>query len=62
MESGTKQLLKAAGFGNEVQRVEHGFCPLCSRPVCMDDFKDDLSRQEYQISGMCAICQDEMFG
>ena len=24
-------------------------------------FKDDLSRTEYSISGMCQTCQDEVF-
>jgi hypothetical protein len=25
-------------------------------------FRDDLSRKEYQISGMCQRCQDDIFG
>ena len=26
------------------------------------EFKDDISRKEYTISGMCQKCQDEFFG
>jgi len=26
------------------------------------DFRDDLSRKEYSISGMCQDCQDSVFG
>ena len=32
--------------------------------VCGGDantFEDDLSRKEYEISGMCQTCQDEAF-
>lgn len=34
----------------------------CAQPINMDDFKDDLSRKEYQISGLCQKCQDSVFG
>jgi hypothetical protein len=26
------------------------------------EFKDDLSRREYSISGLCQKCQDRIFG
>jgi hypothetical protein len=32
--------------------------------VCKDDitgFRDDLSAKEYQLSGLCQGCQDEVF-
>ena len=28
----------------------------------MEDFRDNLSRKEYSISGLCQDCQDEFFG
>ena len=51
-------------------------CPLCKRIVntsdafnpsyepdkMSDPFRDDLSRKEYSISGLCQNCQDEVFG
>jgi hypothetical protein len=26
------------------------------------EFKDEISRREYRISGLCAFCQDKIFG
>ena len=38
-------------------------CATCGNPTdSRDDFRDDLSRKEYEISGMCQDCQDETFG
>jgi uncharacterized protein YlaI len=42
-------------------RISQGLCPLCGSIVDIDDFRDDLSRTEYQISGMCQECQDRIF-
>jgi len=53
--------MKKLGFGKEVEAVEHGFCPICNNPVSITDFKDDLSKKEYKISGLCFHCQNEMF-
>ena len=36
-------------------------CPFCGKLVSFDDFRDDLSRKEYQISGLCQKCQDGFF-
>jgi len=57
-----KANLRAAGFGEEVRRAELGLCPLCSDPVKEEDFRDELSRKEHNISGMCQKCQDGVFG
>lgn len=35
-------------------------CTLCKRPAT--DFRDELSKKEFEISGMCQDCQDEVFG
>lgn len=32
----------------------------CGGPA--SDFRDPLSRKEYSISGLCQLCQDELFG
>ena len=34
-------------------------CPTCGGPI--DKFRDELSQREYRISGMCQVCQDEVF-
>ena len=57
-----KKLLESMGFGKEVERVESGLCPFCGKEVKQEDFRDDLSRKEFKISGLCQKCQDKMFG
>lgn len=32
----------------------------CGQPATT--FKDEVSRREYQISGLCQTCQDRFFG
>ena len=46
--------------------IENGRCAAkpfgCGRPVNpTTDFVDELSRKEYQISGLCQSCQDSVF-
>jgi len=62
METGTKNILKMAGFRKEIEAVENGFCPICKEPVVKEDFRDELSKKEYRQSGMCMKCQDMIFG
>ena len=57
-----EQIMKAAGFGEEVKLVKLGKCPSCYTDIDMDDFRDNLSRREYNISGLCQDCQDKIFG
>jgi len=51
------EILKAMGFEKEVEKVRNGLCPLCSKPVCVEDFKDATSVDEYKTSGICQECQ-----
>ena len=39
-----------------------GCCPYCGHEIDINEFRDDLSRHEYQLSGLCQACQDEFFG
>ena len=57
-----KDIMKKVGFKKEVENVEIGICPFCTNPISKDEFRDELSLKEYQISGLCQNCQDEMFG
>ena len=34
-------------------------CPICHNKI--GEFRDELSKKEYEISGMCQDCQDEFF-
>jgi len=63
MRDVAKKNLRAFGFDKEVEKVEKGECPFCgSDKVKPEDFRDDKSRREHQISGLCQSCQDEIFG
>jgi len=57
-----KKIMKISGLGDMVKAVEEGLCPFCGKPVSIEDFRDDLSRREFKISGLCQKCQDEFFG
>lgn len=37
-----------------------GDCPLCGAKPPFS-FKDDLSRQEFRITGICQGCQDKLY-
>ena len=41
------------------QAIHEGFCMMCKGPAI--EFKDDLSRREFAISGLCQKCQDSIF-
>ena len=51
-------------FGvDRVQTITEAFCVSCdSEGNNAASFRDDLSRKEYAISGMCQSCQDDIFG
>lgn len=38
-----------------------GECPKCQMPATANGFRDALSEREYEISGLCQGCQDELF-
>ena len=57
-----KDIMQQAGFGNAVARVEREQCATCGEDVRAQQFKDRLSEREFNISGMCQVCQDDVFG
>lgn len=36
-------------------------CPMCRVDIDTNAFTDDLSRKEWEISGLCQGCQDGFF-
>ena len=46
-------------LASKQQAIEDGVCNLCGEPVL--SFRDELSLDEYEISGICGNCQDELF-
>ncbi len=57
-----KTIMETFGFKEEVKRVEAGKCPFCGLPVFMEEFRNELSKKEFKISGLCQSCQDNFFG
>ena len=52
-----------AGGKDRAEVIRLGKCMTCdSVGNTHTSFRDDLSRKEYQISGMCQSCQDDFFG
>ena len=43
--------------------IRGGGCMTCGKTgIVAESFRDDLSKKEYSISGMCQSCQDDIFG
>ena len=40
--------------------IQQNICSWCGKPTA--EFRDELSRREYTISGFCQECQDKTFG
>lgn len=52
-----------AGFTKEINLTKQGKCPLCGKKIdTKTEFRDELSMREYEVSGLCQKCQDEVFG
>jgi len=44
-------------------KVDDSKCPFCGKVIHPNaEFRDDLSRREFNISGLCQDCQDKTFG
>lgn len=57
-----KEIMSMFGFGEELARIKNCRCPFCRKPVLEENFRDELSKKEFRISGLCQSCQDEYFG
>ena len=57
-----REIMKQAGLQDWVDCVDEMKCPGCNKPINAYDFRDELSKKEYHISGLCQKCQDEIFG
>lgn len=42
--------------------IEEHRCPICTDTIDFQAFRNDISRREYMISGLCQKCQDSVFG
>jgi len=46
-------------FADAIRKADAGLCTTCIKRI--GPFKNELSRIEYAISGMCQECQDKVF-
>lgn len=46
-------------FPEQSENRAKGLCATCGE--IPDTFKDELSEREFQITGQCQTCQDEIF-
>lgn len=54
------QLLQVLTGKDRTACINQKDCMLCDSPDL--NFRDEVSKREYSISGMCQNCQDEFFG
>jgi hypothetical protein len=45
---------------NRVETIKDDKCVSCNNIAML--FRDDISKKEYTISGLCQDCQDSVFG
>ncbi len=49
-------------FPEAKKERENRICPSCKTQLTGDyEFRDALSEKEFEISGLCQFCQDEVF-
>jgi len=48
-------------FSASTERINKDLCGECGKPIKPEGFRDNESRREYNISGMCQACQDTVF-
>lgn len=53
------EIVNGKGKGRR-ESITTDMCVFCNNPAT--EFKDELSKREYRISGLCQKCQDEVFG
>jgi len=41
---------------------DQNMCPDCKRDMTDAKFDNELSKTEFKISGLCQVCQDNVFG
>lgn len=52
-----KDIMRQCGFNKELDLIKRGYCPFCKRQVNVTEFKNEISKREFKISGLCKACQ-----
>jgi len=58
-----EDIMRQAGLGKQVDMVKKGICPTCGKKDAKSTLRTEeyASVAEFNISGMCQQCQDEVF-
>ena len=48
-------------FPEQIKAKEESKCPNCKQLVNRETLKDELSKKEFDITGLCQKCQDKFF-
>lgn len=57
-----RQIMKAM-FPKAIENIDNGKCGLCDKDIDEEtEFRDEESKKEFKISGLCQQCQDEIYG
>jgi hypothetical protein len=56
-----EDIMRKAGFGEAIDNIKLGLCPFCNNKIVFSQFRNEISRREFGISGLCQSCQDETF-
>ncbi len=59
MEAAIEEQYRSTGWSSRKESIEKGVCVQCGQPA--KDFREEKCVREYQISGLCQTCQDEIF-
>jgi len=62
MQSFLDNFAKKAFGRSPTEAKKKNVCVFCGKEIKMEDFKDQLSIKEYEISGLCNKCQNDTFG
>lgn len=57
-----KPVFQLPWFRHYKIKIACGYCPVCNKEIKEEEFKDELSKEEYTNSGLCQECQDGMEG
>lgn len=49
-------------FPGTTSKIENKICPMCNLKVNEEDFKEEINKREFTISGLCQDCQNQIFG
>jgi hypothetical protein len=56
------ELLKKTGlFKEQLALKDEKKCPICKNAVNETEFTDQISIDEFKITGLCQKCQDDVF-